>query len=270
MKFIEKDKQIKLNIKLHDLLINKYDYMHKEIFNEIEQDRLLNSLKFCKKKISDGHNLLALDFGSGTGNLTNHLIELGFEVTCSDISLKLLDFVKKKFKSKSINSILLNGKDLSNITSDNYHFVGAYSVLHHVPNYLLAVEEMIRVCKKGGIIFIDHERSPNFYKNTSNIKKLYKTISKLNLRKFLILNNYISKIKRLINPKYTNEGDIHIWHDDYVDWDKLINIFNKKNCEVILMKDYLTYSDNYKKDKFIKYNENKEFFDTRMIIVKKN
>ena len=69
MKFIEKDKQIKLNIKLHDLLINKYDYMHKEIFNEIEQDRLLNSLKFCKKKRIQHVRQYIMSYA----NLRNHI-----------------------------------------------------------------------------------------------------------------------------------------------------------------------------------------------------
>ena len=39
-----------------------------------------------------------------------------------------------------------------------------YSVLHHVPDYLRAVNELVRVLKPGGLLYIDHEFTDNHWR----------------------------------------------------------------------------------------------------------
>ena len=45
----------------------------------------------------------------------------------------------------------------------SYDMVATYSVLHHVPDYLRIVEEMARVLKPGGILYLDHEASDSYW-----------------------------------------------------------------------------------------------------------
>ena len=263
-------KLIDLNIKQHEKIYRNYESIHLEIFNSIEQNRIYNSLKQCKKLISTKDNILtALDFGSGTGNLSKHLLAMGFEITCADISKKLLNLIKEKFHKSTIHTLIINGENLNNIKEETFNFVGCYSVLHHVPDYLLIVNELIRVCKKGGVIYIDHEKSSNYYIKLKEFQNFYKKISIFDIKKYLNIYNYINKFKSFFKKRYTNEGDLHVWTDDNIDWDKIIEILKTNNCEIIYLKDYLAYSNNYDYQKFTKYKDDSANFDTRMLIARK-
>ena len=46
----------------------------------------------------------------------------------------------------------------------------------------------------------------------------------------LILNNYFDwVIRKFINPRYRREGDIHVFPDDHIEWDKIIEVVEKKS-----------------------------------------
>ena len=40
------------------------------------------------------------------------------------------------------------------------------------------------------------------------------------------------KSKRIFNPKYANEGDIHVWDDDHIEWDIIDKIMSEKGLKV--------------------------------------
>ena len=181
------------NIKIHNKIAQKYEKVHVEIYNDIEQSRLASSLKEAKSYIDYDGAIKALDLGCGAGNLTKHLIDLQCEVIAADTSQGFLDLVEDKFKGNTIDTFLLNGEDLHEIKSDSINFVTTYSVLHHIPDYLHAVEEMVRVCAPGGIIYIDHEHSPNYWESDENYRIFLSKASKINLRKYFSLINYTSK-----------------------------------------------------------------------------
>lgn len=83
----DRDQQtIARNVALHDRLARKYETTHGEIFNPVEQDRLVRFLTTARDAIrSDGVPQIALDFGCGSGNLSRHLLDLGFQVTAADV-----------------------------------------------------------------------------------------------------------------------------------------------------------------------------------------
>lgn len=45
--------------------------------------------------------------------------------------------------------------------------VATYSVLHHIPDYLGVIKELIRVTKPGGIIYIDHEVNEQYWEKSA-------------------------------------------------------------------------------------------------------
>ncbi len=203
------NKQIKIdkNILIHNRIANKYEKMHGEIYNEIEQFRLFDNLKLAKSFIeSDKYSNVALDIGCGAGNLSKHLLELGMSVIASDVSDGFLDLVKYKFSGRSIHVVRINGRDLSNIESNSCDFVAVYSVLHHIPDYLHMIEEMARVCAPGGIVYIDHEPTENFWKEDRVYEDFVKKASKIEWKKYIVFSNYVNRVKRMFNPKYANEG----------------------------------------------------------------
>jgi demethylmenaquinone methyltransferase/2-methoxy-6-polyprenyl-1,4-benzoquinol methylase len=162
------------NIRVHNNIANKYDKTHGEIFTSIEQNRIKKIIEFSKNKIKTKSKVkVAFDMGCGSGNLSNHFLKFGFNVVGGDVSKNFLSLTKKKFK-KNYSTIELNGQNLDNIKDNSFDLVGTYSVLHHIPDYLSAIEEMFRVLKPGGILYIDHEVNNTFWDKNYEYKKFLK------------------------------------------------------------------------------------------------
>ena len=120
-----------------DKAARSYDLKHQEIYNDIEQNRLDCVLRELISDLPPGAK--ALDFGSGTGNVTAKLLNLGCQVTAADVSREALAFLRKKLGNDAhLETILLTGKDLP-FESGTFDMVVSYSVLHHISDYLNAL-----------------------------------------------------------------------------------------------------------------------------------
>jgi len=257
------------NLKVHNRLAAKYESRHPEIYNDIEQKRLANSLKLAVEAIkTDTTQKVALDFGCGAGNLTKFLLDLNLEVVAADLAPQFLRLVEKRFGSAAkLRTAQLNGEDLRNFAANEFDLVATFSVLHHVPDYLKVVEEFVRVVKPGGIIFIDREMNDNYWSNDVDLKKLYayKTIEK-SWARFFKLHTWINKYKKIKNPRYQEEGDIHVWPDDHVNWDAVDKIL-ASSCEIVQDINYLHFDSRYPNDLWLGLKDKKS--DTRCLIVRK-
>lgn len=67
------DEVIQGNIELHKLEASYYDVIHYEIWDKKEQTRLKYMLKQILTLLPKQHDISALDFGAGTGNITEKL-----------------------------------------------------------------------------------------------------------------------------------------------------------------------------------------------------
>lgn len=242
------------NIAVHDRIARKYDARHDEIFNDREQARLAALLAEAKAAIRTGHEpLRALDFGCGSGNLTAHLLKLGFAVTAADVSSSFLALVKGRFAGHALAVHRLNGRDLSEIPDSSFDLLATYSVLHHVPDYLGAVEEMARVCADGGVLVIDHERNREYWENRAEYRLFQKEALIPDWRKFLRPSNYVHKIWRMFDPHHANEGDIHVWPDDHIEWEKITDRLAARGFEVLKDDDYLLYRGRYRVEAYDRF-----------------
>lgn len=160
-------RRIAENRAAHDRLLGGYDDRHPEIFNVIEQDRLARSVTGAAAAIrtpTPPDSRLLLDVGAGTGNLTAHLLGCRGRVVASDLSTGMLAALARRHAATDRFSIQpLNGTDLRPLADASVDLVAAYSVLHHVPDYLALVREMARVVRVGGVILIEHEKSPAYW-----------------------------------------------------------------------------------------------------------
>ena len=93
---------------------------------------------------------------------------------------------------------------------------------------------MIRVCAPGGVYISIMNKIMNIGCIKVNILNLKRKAQKINLKKFFVLSNYIGKVKRIFNPKYANEGDIHVWDDDHIEWDIIDKIMSEKGLKKVL------------------------------------
>ena len=271
------EEQIKFNKQVNDGVSGKYDCLHNEIFNPIEQERLGRALKTAieaiKTNSSESGQLTALDYGSGSGNLTRHLIEAGINTTSADVSEGFLNLIERNFSHTGLSKTMkVNGKDLSGIQDGQFDLVATYSVLHHVPDYLQIVKEMCRVVKPGGVLYIDHEVIESYYKRPQlYIEFLKKARPIINLKRYIRLlfdvKGYQHIFRRLLNPRYKREGDIHVWPDDHIEWDKIERILTEEGLEIIHKEDYLLYKSSYNVDVYNEYKD--KCADERLLIARK-
>jgi len=240
-------KLIQDNFEVHDKIYKEYDKRHTEIFNYIEQLSLQQSLNQAFELIqTESLEKLVLDFGCGTGNLTNHLLQLGVKVTGANVSKNFNTTFFSLSRKKKFQSVQLNGSDLSNFLDNTFDMVATYSVLHHIPDYLAAVQEFIRVTKPGGIIYFDHEVNEEYWKKSEVYNEfLRKVVTKRDWSKYLKLSNYYTKLVQLFNPRYQFEVDIHVFEDDHIEWEAIQKLLINHQRQVLYKKDYLLFKKNY-------------------------
>jgi len=263
------DKAIEHNIRVHDSIYKKYEQMHGEIFNPIEQERLRKHLSLAIRHLkTSSMRKEALDYGCGSGNLTQHMIASGFHVVSADISEKFLSLIKEKYSHTGKSETLkINGQDLSNIKNNRFDFVATYSVLHHIPDYLQIINEIVRVAKPGGIIYIDNEANESYWENSEYAEFLQLVQPKKNWKRFLKVSNYVNKIRKIINPRFEPWGDIHVYPDDHIEWNKIENLLSNCGCEIVLKEDYLMYRKEYPVDIYQAYKN--KISETRVLIARK-
>ncbi len=260
--------QIERNIAIHDQVAEKYEALHGEIFNEVEQARLAGTLTRARESIrTESDPLRALDFGCGSGNLTRHLLSLGLHVTAADVSKDFLRLVEKRFGSDRLSLLQMNGSDLREIPDRTFDMIAVYSVLHHIPDYLAAIDELARVCKRGGVIVLDHEQTEEYWRGDPTYDAFRKEALRFDWRKFLTPSNYVHKVRRIFNPRHTNEGDIHVFPDDHIEWTKVSSLLAGVGFEVVSEENYLLYRSLYRREIYNRYRG--RCSDTKAMIFRK-
>lgn len=260
--------QIERNIAVHNQVARKYEKLHGEIFNDIEQARLSAALTRARDSIRTGAEPpRALDFGCGSGNLTRHMLALGFDVTAADVSTDFLELVERRFPGERLSLLQMNGKDLSNVADSSFDMIAAYSVLHHIPDYLGSIGELARICRPGGVIMLDHEQNDAFWQDDPVYRQFQSEGLRFDWRKYLSPSNYVHKVRRLFNPRYTNEGDIHVFADDHIEWDRIEAVLTEAGFETVATEDYLLNRSLYRPEVYERYRD--RCTDTRMMIFRK-
>lgn len=105
--------------------------------------------RFIKGKAS---NLKMLDFGCGNGNISYYLRTKGINVEGAETSLSALNFCKIR---ADIPLYLIDPeKQTLPFPSESYDIVGLFDVLEHVGKDQLLLEEIFRICRKGGRVIV--------------------------------------------------------------------------------------------------------------------
>jgi SAM-dependent methyltransferase len=249
-------RQIDANVRGYRRVARRYERIHGEIFNEREQARLRSAVERALGAVQSdsGGRPRVLDFGCGTGNLTGHLLELGATVVAADISPRLLEMVDRRFGSRDVETLRLNGRDLAEVPDGSLDLAVAYSVLHHIPDYLTAVRELCRVLRPGGVLMLDHESAPNEWSGDPQLEAYRDAVLRhelakpKRLRRFAdpghiqrLAGAYWLALRRRRNPRYWPEGDIHVWPDDHIEWERVREVIDGAGLEVLAIEDYLLY-----------------------------
>jgi 2-polyprenyl-3-methyl-5-hydroxy-6-metoxy-1,4-benzoquinol methylase len=245
-------RHVQSNIAAHERIANKYSSRHGEIYNVIEQERLRHALAAALGLVETRRvPPSVLDFGCGDGNLTRHLVALGCSVTAADVTPSFVAMASQLGTPVlPVRGLELNGVDLSNIPSNSFDLVATYSVLHHIPDYLHAVKELVRVTAPGGIVFIDHEASQDHWDGNPLLLEFRKAAiqpptASWYIKRLLSAKWWVKRIRKTLNPRYAEEGDIHVWPDDHIEWQAIRDVLNSMSCEILVDETYLLYQAGY-------------------------
>jgi len=96
---------------------------------------------------SKNQNLIALDYGCGTGGFANKLNSLGFVVTGADESEGMLQLARQ---SVDKNITLLNSKDIPH--DSHYDLISGIMVFQFVEDIEEAFKQLVARLNKGGLI----------------------------------------------------------------------------------------------------------------------
>lgn len=220
------------NVEVHREESAVYDFIHKEIWNNSEQKRLRRALKSAIDLI-DNNQFNALDLGAGTGNVTKKLLGLGFRVTAVDISPEMCNVlvVNNKDDVASGRLTVLNVNIDTTKTSGQYDLVTCYSVLHHLPDYMLTLRMLARLTKKGGVLFIDHEGTPvNSAKGIIEkvIVKGYNFVNSILENAYLLLHEV-----KVPNIDYS-KSDVNL----SITWSSVVSVLKREGLTAKLTKYY--------------------------------
>jgi ubiquinone/menaquinone biosynthesis C-methylase UbiE len=248
------DERIAHNVQAYDRIARTYDAAHCEIFNEVEQARLAQAVRDTAALCATREPLRALDVGSGTGNLTGHLLATGATVVSADVSTECLRVVAERFGPTGRHSIQrIDGRSLADFADGSFDIVACYSVLHHVPDYLSLVAEMARVVRPGGVVYIDHERHDASWHDSLREQFMREAwvFPPKHWTRFFRPRSYWARIRplfvwqRWFNRRWMPEGDLHIWPDDHIEWAKVETCAQAHGVTPVLVRDYLLYDEHF-------------------------
>lgn len=103
-----------------------------------------------------------LDNGAGPGKYSIQLAKLGYHVTLTDLTPKLVDIAKEKANELGLEEhfsdfLVRNARNLSGLESNQFDASLMLGPLYHLQNEkdrVEAVQELRRVTKIGGVMFV--------------------------------------------------------------------------------------------------------------------
>jgi ubiquinone/menaquinone biosynthesis C-methylase UbiE len=230
------------NVTVHRSEAKYYEAIHPEVYSQKEQKRIISTLKTADHLVTDNKKK-ALDFGAGTGNLTGKLLGLGYTVIAIDISAEMCAILKNKFKKpiEEEKLIVINSPIESiNFKTAEFDLITCYSVLHHLPNYAETLQKLSGFLKRGGVMYIDHEASPYYWKDEpnpiANIVKLFYFHSNptLNIFYFQIVGIKLPSIDYTLSD-YWHKKEHPLEHSN-------VEAFFKKHFEQFRRVDYYQHA----------------------------
>ncbi len=155
-----------------DILAEHYNKKSKRWHHIIERHGFLSAYQGLIARVlrqrryqQDTNSLRVLDAGVGTGAMSSALrahVGKRFRLDAIDISVDMLQQAKERLEAQDIEFRLRRGtlNDLP-YADNSFDIVLAAHVIEHLPDPLLALSEMYRVLKPGGILISSVTR-PSF------------------------------------------------------------------------------------------------------------
>jgi ubiquinone/menaquinone biosynthesis C-methylase UbiE len=233
-----RDEIHRANISVHREEARYYEALHPEVYSKQEQKRIAAELKSVDELVSNNKKR-ALDVGAGTGNLTSKFLQMGYTVTAIDISPEMYQILKRKYSAYlESNKLTVVNSPIENLRFEaEFDVIACYSVLHHLPDYTTALRNLCHFLKKGGVIYIDHEASPFYWKNEPSMLSSF--VKDIYFHSSPILNSFYFQLVGLKVPSI-NYALSDYWHkkEHPLDHSSVQQIFKQEKFEFLKRTDY--------------------------------
>lgn len=181
-----------------------YDSCHFSIELSIPHwQKVLNNLE-----IKNNKSLNILDFGCGTGFVTNQIIKSCFfndniNITCYDLSPDMIEVCKSKFSKYPNINYLSNteGFEILKNKIGKFDVIMCNALIHHILDHKKLFRAFDDALVENGILIIGHEPNKNFYNNAVLQKVSYV---------FRIQKKIIRKLKKVFQSKNSTSTDISL------------------------------------------------------------
>jgi ubiquinone/menaquinone biosynthesis C-methylase UbiE len=230
------------NVLVHQKEARYYEQLHPEVYSKQEQKRITSRLKEIDQLIVDNQRV-ALDVGAGTGNLTGKLLQMGYNVTATDISAEMCEILKKKYRGYIPEKLTVINSPIEELSfgKGTFDLITFYSVLHHLPDYLSSLRSVSSFLKKGGVVYIDHEASLFYWKNEPSM--LAEIVKALYLHSNPIINSLTFQLIGLKVPTidYTLSD---YWHkkEHSLNHQAIAQVFKQEDFEFFKRTDYYQHA----------------------------
>jgi SAM-dependent methyltransferase len=116
-------------------------------------DRLVGiALDEINRLAQAGLALKVLELGAGHGGYTEPVLAAGCDVTAVEMSRPSLDHLERRFAhNPGFTGVYNPGADIAGLESD-YALILCVSVLHHIPDYMAAIRELVDHLVPGGTL----------------------------------------------------------------------------------------------------------------------
>ncbi len=136
------------------------DHYNRHLSRKGLQSYYKDSLDFQDKLLGDIRKLRILDIGCGSGYDSCRFVTKGAEVTCLDISERLLDSIR--FRCKKVCD---TAEDLTQFKDTYFDVVFCRALLHHLRHPKKCLKEINRILKPSGKTVIIEPLANNFLLN---------------------------------------------------------------------------------------------------------
>ncbi len=153
--------------------------------------------------------VLEIGCGSGLGTQLIHEHFLPSSIVGIDLDQKMIEIAKRRISNIKAN---FQVTDVSNLPFENNTFdaVFDFGIIHHVPNWEKAIEQIVRVTKSGGLLILEDLSIETF---ESPAGKLARTFLDHPYGRMFKQSEFVQQLEKcgteiLAEKTYTNFGTI--------------------------------------------------------------
>jgi SAM-dependent methyltransferase len=197
----------KANIRHHDVEAQFFEKAHPEGSSIFERAKVLKSIAFIVENLRAKD--VCIDVGCGTGFVTGFELPHFKMVIATDISKGMLWVAKRRFKdAKSLNFLVCDA-DFLPLRSNVADLVSISSVIHHLPKPFFALNEISRILKKDGFVYITREPSFQRFRRFFDFFDYFVVNRFLKLFDFLRSRSERMELNSRVNGLDYSKVDVH-------------------------------------------------------------